>query len=383
LFADIARSQLDDWLRERHFTARIDLSGAGVRNYSLRELRELLGITSDELDDVVFRDSPSQGGVILRQAIAARVAPGRFDVADRVMVTHGATEGILLALGTLVRPGDEIITLCPGRPSLRATARALGATVRQWELSEDDEFRPDPDRLRRMISGTTRAIVLDFPHNPTGVTLDQATVDQLLCLVERYDCHLVWDASSAELVFEGEPLPDPGATHDRCVSVGSLSNAYGLPGMRLGWCVAAPDLLRRMAALRDNVTVHNSPLIERLATAVLSRADDVLKPRLAQAHANRELLAAWAARNAEYLDCPLPSAGVTAFPAVPALADVTPMCVRLADQAGVLTVPGRRFGHPNRMRIGFGGPAEEFEAGLAALAQTARRWARSMLSSRA
>jgi capreomycidine synthase len=379
LFADIARSQLDDWLRERYFTTRIDLSGAGVQNYSLGELRDLLGITSDELDDVVFRDSPSRGGVILRQAIAARVAPGRFDVVDRVMVTHGATEGILLALGTLVRPGDEIITLRPGDPSVRATARALGARVREWELSEEDGFRPDPDRLRAMISAATRAIVLSFPHDPTGVTVDNAMTGELLRLVERYDCHLVWDVSSAELVFEGGPLPDPGATHDRCVSVGSLSKAYGLPGMRLGWCVAAPELSRRMAALRDHVTANNSPLVERLATAVLSRADDVLKPRLAQAHANRELLAAWAVRNAGYLDCPIPRAGVTAFPSVPALADVTPMCVRLADQTGVLTVPGRCFGHPNRMRIGFGGPAEEFEAGLTALAQTARRWTRTVL----
>lgn len=379
MFADIARSQLDDWLRERYFTTRIDLSGAGVQNYSLRELRDLLGITSDELDDVVFRDSPSRGGVILRQAIAARVAPGRFDVVDRVMVTHGATEGILLAVGALVRPGDEIITLRPGRPGLRATARALGARVREWELSEEDDFRPDPDRLRAMISSATRVVVVNFPHDPTGVTLDPATCRELLRLVERYDCRVVWDASGAELVFEGEPLPDFGATHDSCVSVGSLSRAYGLPGMRLGWCVAAPDMVRRMTAVRDHVTLNNSPLIERLGTAVLSRADDVLKPRLAQAHTNRELLAAWAARNADYIDCPVPMAGVTAFPSVPALADVTPMCVRLADQAGVLTVPGRRFGHPNRLRIGFGGPTDEFEAGLSTLAQTARRWARSVL----
>lgn len=380
MFADMVRSPLEEWLRERYFTARIDFSGCGVQNYSLRELRALLGITTDELDDVVFRDSPSRGGVILRQAIAARYAPGRFDVADRVMVTHGVTEGILLALGAIVQPGDEIVVLRPIYPGLRAMARALGAKVREWELSEEDNFRPDLGRLRGLISGATRAVVVNFPHNPTGVTLDEPTYRGLIDIVERYNCHLVWDGAFTELVYQGSPLPDPGTLHDRCVSLSSLSKAYGLPGMRLGWCIASPALLTRMVALRDYVTLNNSPLTERLATAVLSRADDVLKPRLEQAAANRDLLAAWAARNAEFVDCPVPMAGVCAFPSVPAIADVTPMCVRLADQAGILTVPGRSFGYPNRLRIGFGGPTDEFAAGLTVVAETARRWTRTVLA---
>lgn len=382
MFTDTVRSPLEEWLRERYFTARIDLSGAGVQNYSLGELRDLLGITSDELDDVVFRDSPSLGGVILRQAIAARVAPGRFDVVDRVMVTHGATEGILLALGTLLQPGDEIIALRPGFPGMRAVAKALGARVRDWELSEEDGFRPDLGRLRAMISGTTRVVLVNFPHNPTGVTLDESTYHELLEIVDRYNCHLVWDSAFSELVYDGHPLPEPGATHDRCVSIGTLSKAYGLSGLRLGWCVAAPKLLNRMVGLRDHVTAYTSPLTERLASAVLSHADDVLKPRLAQAHANREVLVAWATRNSEFVDCDPPAAGVCAFPSVPAIADVTPMCVRLADQTGVLTVPGRCFGFPNRMRICLGGPTEDFAAGLTSIAESARRWSRSVMTSR-
>lgn len=381
MLADIVRSPLEEWLRERYFTARIDLSGSGVHSYGLRELRDLLGITTDELDDVVFRDSPAQGGVILRQAIATRLAPGRYDMVDRVMVTHGATEGLLLTLAVLLQPGDEVIVPRPGYPGLRAVARAVGARIRDWELSEGDGFRPDLGRLRAMISGATRAVVVNFPHNPTGVTLDEPTYRELLNIIDRYNCHLVWDGAFTELVYDGHPLPDPGVTFERCVSLGTLSKAYGLTGLRTGWCVAPPAVLGRMAALRDHITAHTSPLVERLATAVLGRVDDVLKPRLAQAHANRELLVAWGARNAEFVDLVLPDGGVCAFPSVPAIADVTPMCVRLADQTGVLTAPGRCFGYPHRLRIGFGGPTEAFAAGLTSIAEAARRWSRSVMTS--
>ncbi|WLQ32265.1 capreomycidine synthase [Streptomyces castrisilvae] len=363
---EIAAAPLEDWLRERYFAASVDISSSGVLNYTLGELRALLGVDVAELDDVIFRDSPSTGCEPLREAVAARFAPGR---ADRTMVTHGSTEGIFLALAALLRPGDEVVVLDPVYHALSAVARACGARLRVWELRAEDDFRPDLDLLERQLSPRTRAVVVNFPHNPTGACLDAAGRRRLAGLLARYDCHLFWDAAFGELVYDdGPPVAAPGEADglptDRVVSTGTLSKAYGLPGIRVGWCVAEPRLLAEMVRIRDYTTISTSPLNELLALRVLRDADRVLLPRLELARRNRTTLLEWAARHPGLVGCPPPVGGVSAFPRFPSVPDVTEACESLLREHGVLVVPGRCFGRPDRMRIGFGGDAGELTEGL-------------------
>jgi capreomycidine synthase len=364
---DIEPALLEDWLRERYFTARIDISSSGVENYSLGDLRRMLAISTGELDDLVFRDSPSLGAEGLRHAVADRFAPG---AADRVMITHGSSEGLFLALSAVVRPGDEVVVLSPVYQSLSSIPAALGATLRVWELRPEDDFKPDVGLLRKVLTPRTRAVVVNFPHNPTGTMVDPDSYAELLELVDAADCYLFWDSAFGELVYDRPPLPDPCLALDRCVSFGTLSKAYGLPGMRVGWCVAPPALLAEMIRLRDYVTLSTSPLIELIATAVLRRADEILAPRLATARANRTLLIEWAARHPDLVSLPVPAGGVCAFPGFPNCPDVPAVCDALLAEHGVLVVPGTCFGQPDRMRIGFGGPAGELAAGLARVADT-------------
>lgn len=358
---DIAPALLEDWLRERYFRARIDISSSGVENYSLGDLRALLGISAADLDDLVFRDSPSLGAEGLREAVAARFAPG---CADQVMMTHGSSEALFLALSAVVRPGDDVVVLSPVYQSLSSIPEALGATTRVWELRPEDGFKPDIGLLRKVFSPRTRAVVVNFPHNPTGTMPDPADYTELLDLVGSSDCHLFWDSAFGELVHDRPPLPDPRLTLERCVSFGTLSKAYGLPGLRVGWCIAPPELLRPMIRIRDYVSISTSPLNEAIATAVITHADAILAPRLATARTNRALLLDWAARHPDLVSLPTPAGGVCAFPSFVGCADVQAACERLIEDRGVLVVPGSCFGHPDRMRIGYGGPTDELVAGL-------------------
>jgi capreomycidine synthase len=362
----VAPALLEDWLRVRYFSASTDISGSGVEDYSIGDLRELLGLTVDDLDAVVLRDSASVGGERLRQAVAARYAPGR---ADAVVVTHGSSEAIFLAMSALVRPGDEVVVVSPGYHALVSTVAALGGLPRVWDLATPAGFVPDLDRLRAVLTPATRAVVVNFPHNPTGVTLDRDTYAQLLTLVERCGAYLLWDAAFSDLTHDAPGLPDPGSALERCVSFGTLSKAYGLPGLRVGWAIAPGPVIADMIRLRDYLTIATSPLAELIAAAVVEQADLVIGPRLAQARVNRELLLEWARDGHSLVSCPVPAGGVTAFPRIDGVADTAGLCVTLSDRHGVLVVPGACFGHPDRIRLGFGGRGERFATGLSVLQQ--------------
>nr|ADR02787.1 SriD [Streptomyces ribosidificus] len=361
---------LEDWLRERYFQAKTDISSSGVHNYTFGELRALdpalLG--TEELDRLMFRDGPSLGDERLRAAVAVRVRPGP---GHTVMTTHGSSEALFLAFTALVRPGDEVVVATPAYHSLSALAVTAGAVLRPWPLRQENGFVPDLDDLRAVLTARTRLVVVNFPHNPSGACVDPRTRADLLDLVAGSGATLVWDGAFTDLTYEHPPLADPSQDLDRVLSFGTLSKAYGLPGLRVGWCVVPRGLVPDLVRIRDYLTLTLSPLTERVAAVAVDHAhtDALIAPRLANARNNRERDAAVGSGNPGAVELPVPRGGVTAFPRFTGHADVTGPCERLLSEHGVLVVPGRVFGHADRIRIGFSCPRAELERGLAALAE--------------
>jgi aspartate/methionine/tyrosine aminotransferase len=194
----------------------------------------------------------------------------------------------------------------------------------------------------------------------------QLTPDQqeeLIQVVSDVGAYLVWDAAFAELTYGAQPLPEPSLRYGRALSTGTLSKAYGLPGLRVGWCLAAPELLARMIRVRDYVTLHLSPLVELIAQKAIEHADTLIELRLAQARSNLEVVGAWIDRHSEEVDWIPPRGGVCAFIRFLGDIDVDELCRQLARER-VLLVPGSCFGHPRRARLGFGCSASELEEGL-------------------
>lgn len=360
---------LEKWMRDYYFATEVDIGSSGVQPYTFAEVRELAGISAAELDKVSFDDSATFGGPGVRQAVADRFADG---ATDRVMVTHGSSEAIFLVMNALLRPGDEVIALDPSYQQLYGVAAALGCTVRRWRLRFAEAFRPDLDALRELVSDRTRVIVVNFPHNPTGVTLTPAQQRELVAVAERVGAYLVWDAAFAELTYGSRPLPDPGAWYERTVTLGTLSKAYGLPGLRLGWCLAAPPVLEECARLRDYVSLHLSPLVELVAERVLTRGDVFVGRRHALAAANRAVLTDWITDHSGLISWVPPQGGVCGFVRLDAVADVTSLCRRLARADRVLLVPGSCFDHPGFARLGFGAATSELREGLARLSRRLR-----------
>ncbi|MEU2433707.1 capreomycidine synthase [Streptomyces sp. NPDC007861] len=362
---------LEEWYR-RHLAPDVhDISSSGVHPYTFAEIRDLCRIPAEDLDKIVMDDSVSQGGAGIRQAIADRYAGGD---AERVLVTHGSSEAIALTLSTLLRPGDRVVVQEGIYHSLGHYPVATGCEVTGLPAAAVRDGEIDPEALEALITPRTAAVIVNFPHNPTGITLSPRGLDALTERTAATGAVLVWDAATAEIAHRWEVLPDPGAAGAHTVSYGTFSKTFGLPGLRVGWAVAPKELLTATFPLRDRTTLFLSPLVELIAERAMRSADVLIGMRAAEARDNLAHLNDWVAEHEDVVRWTPPEGGVCALPVFRELerAEAGPQaveafCRELLARHRTLLVPGTAFGAPHGARLGFGGPAACFRAGLAEL----------------
>jgi histidinol-phosphate/aromatic aminotransferase/cobyric acid decarboxylase-like protein len=178
----IADFALERYFARWEFAVEHVLCASDVEGYGMSELLALAdGETSDLWDRLTLGYTESTGHPLLRREIAALydgIEP------DDVLVFAGAEEGIFCLLNVLLGPGDHAIVTWPGYQSLYEIGRATGAEVTLHELREDAGWALDLDLLRRQLTPATRLIVVNAPHNPTGMLPDRATFDGLVALAE-------------------------------------------------------------------------------------------------------------------------------------------------------------------------------------------------------
>jgi capreomycidine synthase len=361
LVGGLRPAPLEDWLRDYYFTAEIDISSSGVQSYSMAELRALAGLGQSDIDRLVLDDGYSFGAPAVRALIARRWGDGE---PDRVMTTSGSGEAISLVLMALLQPGDEVVVVQPGYHLLVDFAAGLGGKLRTWQLDFAKGWQPSLDELAELVNERTRAIIVNFPQNPTGASISVPELHRLLDLAGSVGAHVLWDAAFADLTYDAEPLPNVAALYEGGISFGTFSKAFGLPGLRFGWCVGPPGLLSDCVRIRDYTTLHVSPLVELLALGVLENADAFLEPRLKQARVNRDTVRDWADAHSDLVSLVRPAGGVCAFPRLEGLPDTDAFCEELLQRRGVLVIPGSCFGVPQHIRIGFGGEAGKLTEGL-------------------
>lgn len=374
---DIAIAKLEAWMRDYYHLARYDIGSSGVRDLTMAELRALCGFDLAELDAMIFHDSESYGGTRLRTALAGRWTGG--DV-DRMMVTHGSSEAIYLVAHLAVEPGDEIVVVDPAYQQLYDIAAWRGCRITRWPLDMTSGFGVDLERLRELARGRPRMIVVNFPHNPTGVSITPEQQKELVAIAAESGAWLVWDHAFGELTYATDPLPLPNAWYDKCIAHGTFSKSYGLAGLRVGWCVAPPPLLARMALLRDYIALYVSPVLEFFAEHAVRNADTIVAMQREHAASQLRLLTEWAQANPGLVRLRPPDGGVTAFVELLNQPDVERTCRRLAAEHKVLIVPGMCFGdsYQSYVRLGFGGTAAELTAGLSLLERVLREDARTV-----
>ena len=352
----IADFALERFFARWEFAAEHLLCASDVQGYPMREL---LALADDETRalwaDLTLGYPESTGHPLLRQEIATL-----YDTLtpDDVLVFAGAEEGIFCLMNVLLGSGDHAIVTWPGYQSLYEIARATGADVTLHELREDAGWRLDLDLLRRQVTKATKLIVVNAPHNPTGMLPDRATCDGLVGIAEEAGAHLLMDEVYRFLEFDAtERLPAGGDAMPRGVSLGVMSKSFALAGLRIGWLATRDrELLARCASFKDYTTICASAPAEILALIGLRARDAVLDRSRSIVAANLERLDAFFDAWPDRFSWVRPRAGSIGFPrlTVPGVG-IDDWAASLVGSEGVLLLPGSQFGYGgNHFRLGFG-----------------------------
>jgi aspartate/methionine/tyrosine aminotransferase len=352
-FADFA---LERYFARWEFAVRHLLCASDVQGYPMGDLLDLADDETRGLwETLQLGYTESTGHPLLRREIASlydAIEP------DEVLTFAGAEEAIFCLLHVALEPGDHAIVTWPGYQSLYEVARAAGAEVTLHELHETDGWAIDLDRLRGQLTPTTRLVVVNVPHNPTGMLPDRATYDELVAIADGAGARLLVDEVYRGLeVNEADRLPAGADAARGGVSLGVMSKAYAMAGLRIGWLATHDrDLLARAAAFKDYTTICSSAPSEILSIMALRARDQVLRRSREIVAANLERLDGFFEDWADRFTWVRPRAGSIGFPrlTVPGVR-IDDWAADLVEAEGVLLLPASQFGHPgNHFRVGFG-----------------------------
>ncbi|MEY2435052.1 MAG: hypothetical protein QOC92_4777 [Acidimicrobiaceae bacterium] len=348
-------------------TIAYNLSESSVADRRLTDL----GLDLD-LSDLLLCYGDHLGERGLRDAVAAG---GDGLVADDVLVTPGAAAALFSTATSLLEAGDHVVVVRTNYATNLETPRAIGAEVDIVDLAFDDQWRLDVDRLAaRVRPGTTRLISVTCPHNPTGTVLSADSLHAVVDLAERSGAALLVDETYRDLTH-GVPLPLAASLSTRAISVSSMSKAYGLPGLRVGWAICRdPVIAEMLLAAKEQMVICGPTLDEAIAGHVLTDRERILPSILDDVRSRLAIVRDWLTGQ-DTFDWVEPSGGVVGLVRVRPEVDIDISRfyeVLLADQ-GTYVGPGHWFEVDDRyFRLGFGWPTiDELRSGLSGLSAAA------------
>ncbi|UCG76967.1 MAG: aminotransferase class I/II-fold pyridoxal phosphate-dependent enzyme [Gemmatimonadota bacterium] len=359
---------MERWQSHHEHRVRYNLSESGVLPLSLAELLELTGVSASDIRLGYPQTNGSDG---LKRAIAA-LYPGAGP--ENVLVTAGSAEANFIALWHLLEPGDRVVVLVPAYGQTPGLAKGFGASVTTFHLEERLDWQPAPGAAAAAIGPDTRLVVITNPSNPTGSILSAQAMDEIVDACSRRGSWLLADEVYAGAEAEDPPTPSFWGRYGRTLVSGSLSKAYGLPGLRLGWILGPADQMEDLWAHKDYTSISPSAASDALATAVLqhatrhiilSRSRDIIlrnRERMEEWIASCEMLGPWVR----------PRAGAIGMVPYRIGLSSTELADRLRRRSSVLVVPGDHFGLDGYLRIGFGGEEGELVEALARIEELLR-----------
>jgi DNA-binding transcriptional MocR family regulator len=309
------------------------------------------------------------GLLVLREAVAARYrSRGVATSVDQILVTNGALHGWDLLLRLLIGPGDRVLTELPTYPGALDAVRGNGSRVVPVPMAPEGGWQVE--QLQATLRQTAPRLAYLTPdfHNPTGVLIGEAARREVLRVARQTGTTVVIDESFVDLGFCASETP-AAALDPAVVSIGSLSKpVWG--GLRVGWLRAAPELVQRLAVLRATIDMSGPVLDQLVATELFSRLDAITEQRVTELRPQRDALLAALARELPQWRAAVPQGGLSLWAELDA--PLSTQLTLLAAQAGVLVVPGSRFGIDGTLerflRLPFSLPAERLDEAVRRMA---------------
>jgi aspartate/methionine/tyrosine aminotransferase len=351
----IAPFKLERYFAQHEFTAQYLLSPSDCESLALGELLQLADAESLALwQDLRLGYTESPGHPLLRAEVARLY---QTIMPDDVLIAV-PEEAIFIAMQTLLRPGDHVVTIFPAYQSLYEVARSLGCEVTPWPLELGvDGWQLNLDRLERSLTDHTRLLVVNFPHNPTGYLPTRSEFAAIVELARKHQLVVFCDEMYRLLEHDpAERLPAICDVYEKGISLSGLSKTFALPGLRLGWlAMQGQRLLTQWLAYKDYTTICHSAPSEVLGIMALRATDAIVARNLAIIRQNLKVAEQFCAAHADRFAWIGPQAGSIAFPRWTGAGPVEEFCAGVLARQNVMIVPGSIFDYPgNHFRVGLG-----------------------------
>jgi aspartate/methionine/tyrosine aminotransferase len=365
--------ELEVYFSKWEFAAKYNLAGSDGENMTLAELLALASpLDRADFDTVSLGYTETFGAPALRAEIARTydtVGP------EHLLCFAGAEGAIYAAMRVLLHPGDHAIVITPNYQAAETVPLGI-CEVSGVPLDIDRNWDLDVDRLRAALRPNTKLISINFPNNPTGKIIPRASFDEIVELCRSRGIWLFSD--EVYRLIERDPvlrLPQAVDVYERGISLGVMSKAYGLAGLRIGWLACKNRaILVRFERYKHFLSICNSAPSEVLARIALKARERILERNRSVARANLAHLGGLFADYGHLFEWREPDGGYIGFIRYKGAEGVAEFTRRLVEEAGVLFLPSSIYRSElgpvpdDCLRVGFG--RSHVPAGLAAL----RKW---------
>lgn len=359
--------RMERWQSTYEHRVRYNLSESGVHPLTVDELLELADVDSGVLGEMRLGYGQSNGSDRLRATIA-----GLYDGAtdDNVLVTVGGAEANFAAFWHLMEPDSAAAVMLPNYMQVPGLLENFGVRSLPFHLREENGWQPDLDQLEDALDEGARFILVTNPNNPTGRALEPEAMDRIVELAEEHGAWILSDEVYRGAEVEDAETPTFWGRTERALVTHSLSKAYGLPGLRLGWVVGGSEVVRELWGRTDYTTIAPASLSDRLATVALApeTREKILARTRTIIHANLGALRSWLDDRPELFSYQPPDAGAICYLRYAPDVNSSDFAETLRVEKDVLVVPGDHFGMDRYLRIGFGPPRRDLEVALERIA---------------
>jgi len=352
------------WMNEYENNCDYNLAETCVESLTFDQLVTMAGKKDSFADDLLAMKltyGAIEGSDRLRDNIASLYTEQKR---ENTIVTHGAIGANALIHETLVNPGDRIISVLPTYQQHYSIPESYGADVQILSLREENAFLPDLEELASLVNDNTKMIVLNNPNNPTGSLMDADFLLKIVEIARSCDAYILCDE-----VYRGIDQSGDGTTvsiadlYEKGISTSSMSKAFSLAGLRLGWIVAPEEVIHQVAIHRDYNTISVGMINDYLACMALENRETILGRSKSMTRENLALLDAWV-QDEPKVSYIKPQSGTTTLLKFDVPMNSRDFCVALLKAKGVMFTPGSALDMEGYVRIGFANNPEVMAVGL-------------------
>lgn len=361
---------VEEWMNAWEVGAKYNIAETCVDSISMNDLFELTGEDKTEFLNRLCARRLSYGDIEglpeFRKGVCGLYKTLNI---ENIVPTHGASGANHHVFYSLISPGDRVVSIMPTYQQLYSIPESYGADVQILHLSKENNYLPDLEKLRRLVTPETKMICINNPNNPTGALMSEQLLREIVEIARSADAWILCDEVYRHLSQEDGWCPSIVDLYEKGISVSSMSKVFSLAGLRLGW-IATHDMsvVKSCLSHRDYNLVSCGVFDEMLAAAALKHSDKLLERSRKIVRENLQILDDWVGSE-PHVSYVKPQAGTTALVYYDLDIPSYEFCEEMYKKTGAFVTPGDCFEVPHSMRIGYAYGKQDLIDGLKAISE--------------